>query len=119
MTTTMPQAQSTQKPLVDWEFQDYGVDHAQYFPGVGVSNTDWTAVYLGVGANAMDAALEALDDLCASRSESIAEFQAIKEIEREVLRFSDKDLRPVIPNCQGIEENEENELYHYVALFVK
>lgn len=41
--------------ITDYEVVSYGVDHEQYFPGVGTAYTEWTHVYLGAGYTEADA----------------------------------------------------------------
>jgi len=44
-----------------YEMTDYGIDHAQYFQGHGVSNTEFDHCTLGVGDSFNDAYVDALD----------------------------------------------------------
>ena len=49
------------KIISDFEIIDHGVDNPQYFPGCGVSGTDYTDVFTGCGVSAHEAFEECLE----------------------------------------------------------
>jgi hypothetical protein len=46
---------------VEYDIEDIGIEHPQYFSGAGVAYTDWEDVFVGAGDDAEGALLEALD----------------------------------------------------------
>lgn len=97
--------------IVEYEVRDYGYDHAQYFPGAGTAFTRWTDVYLGAG----DSPAEALEDALTQAASIGWNVEEINDT------LSDESK---IPACEECEEGDEycdhdNELYHYVAVFIR
>ncbi len=64
------------KKIAEWEIRNHGVDHSQYFPGVGVSHTDWDLVETGIGYSEKEAAEDALEQLASIGYEIPDELQA-------------------------------------------
>lgn len=48
-------------PPSEYLIENLGLDHAEYFQGVGVSNTGWEHVVVGIGDNAKDAYEDAVE----------------------------------------------------------
>lgn len=59
----MVSEQDEGKSILDWDIEDIGMEHPDYFQGRGVAMTDWDDVVVGVGDSARDAAEDALDQL--------------------------------------------------------
>jgi len=51
------------KRITDYEIIDHGIHHSQYFPGCGVLFTRFSHVVTGVGDNAFEAALDAIEQI--------------------------------------------------------
>jgi len=126
------------KIVTELQVMDLGVEHAQYFQGAGVADTGWEEVYVGVGMSAREAGEDAAENL-------YQVWEVPPEIEpllnNELEQLSDEEDVPLeseveehghVPTEEeetaetGIEEEyEENgmepaeEVYHYVAIFVK
>ena len=58
--------QNTDKQLGDWQWIDHGIEHEQYFQGCGVSFTEFTDCYTGIGASAQEAADDAAEQAAMS-----------------------------------------------------
>ena len=110
-----------------FEFQTLGIDYPSYFPGVGVSGTEWDAVYVGIGRSEREAADDAVDQFAMA----VDYEPVLAEIEAEVLTFSndesdieDEERAMAIEN--GVDPDDDikriaraEELPQvYVALFV-
>lgn len=89
---------------MEYEVQDLGVDHEQYFPGVGVAFTKWDAVYSGIGDTLREAIEDALE--CAATNDVDTTF-----IDGEA-GFDAADLDAPLPDDAG------DEAHHYAAVFV-
>lgn len=89
-----------------FEITDHGYDHAQYFQGAGVGNSDFTHCFLGAGNNAKDAYEDAADQAAQSGWDT----DKLPTRPRGI-RKSDK----VPASHQG----EDNEFYWYVSIRVR
>jgi hypothetical protein len=91
-----------------FEFEDHGVEHAQYFQGVGTAFTDWDSVYVGIGSSAREAAEDAAEN--ASQSMDSAEFAAIEPaIDMAIAEMSEE---------RTVADDDAGEIAHHVALFI-
>ncbi len=97
-----PKAAAGATEVVSWKIDVHGVDHPQYFPGVGTSGTKFNVVETGVGQNQREAAEDALEQLAVGSEQVInippaleAEINALPEGDavREHLKatYPDKD----------------------------
>lgn len=99
------------KPITEFEILDHGVDHAQYFPGCGVSFTKFDDVATGAGSTPEEAFSDALNQLAGKWDVS-----TIEESE-EVNGFRENKLWDTVP--QSIDEQDEmGELYYYISIRV-
>lgn len=104
---------SKRKTIAEFEILDHGVDHAQYFPGCGVSFTKFDDVATGVGNTPAEAFQGAIDILM----ENNWDVSTIEESE-EVNGFRENKLWDTVP--QSIDEQDEmGELYYYISVRVR
>lgn len=99
-----------------YTLESYGIDHAQYFPGVSTTFTQWDHVFLGAGDSPYDAAENAIDD-CAvcDYDTSMIKNTLRKRVDSRLLHFEDcPRSKRYGADCIGCDE-----LYFYVALFIK
>ena len=94
------------KTITEYEIRNFGVDHAQYFPGLGTAFTDWVTCALGCGSTPYAALEDALEDM------------AMQGYDVEGIK---NELSDVVPESieTANEEDESHELYCYVGLMVK
>jgi hypothetical protein len=91
--------------IAQYEVENIGPEHSQYFQGRGVSMTRFDAVYIGIG----DDAKEAYEDAVESAAMDDCDVSRLPSRPRGI-RKSDKLTA----------EEQENEDYHYhVALYVR
>lgn len=78
-------APSHKRPRIvrSWEVESYGVEHAQYFRGAGVSLTRWEDVAVGCGNSEREAVEDALEMLAQSGEWSFAPELGFAEPELE------------------------------------
>lgn len=98
----------SERPVGYYYWEDLGVDHAQYFPGVSVVFTGMDEVYVGVGSTPGEAAEDALE----SAAQAGWDVDAI-EIPAEI-QESTIDAHADCPP-----DDEDCELHYYVALFLR
>lgn len=102
----MPRPAGSGKPVAEYELEDIGIDHAQYFQGRGLygHRRQWEAVYVGVGDNPAESISDALD-------------QAAMD------GWNVAGIEPDWPNhpsaSAGFDPDEDNELYYYSAVYIK
>lgn len=72
-----------ERKVTDWEIEDHGVEHAQYFQGAGLAYTDFEDIATGVGMNALEAFDDAIDSLSVEWDVSEIVNQERPNIERE------------------------------------
>lgn len=130
---------SAVRTVTEFRFEDLGVDHAQYFQGVGVACTDWDAVFVGVGDTAREAAGDAWESCC-QVAEKCATPELVWEAGKQLSAYNNTISAHV--DCEhdgsclnyaagaaakgvqpdpiiGCDCHDECELSHRVALFVK
>src|SRR5690349_22894904 len=102
-----------QKIVTAFEFQDCGVDHAQYFPGVGVAYTDWDEVFLGCGDTAHEAADDATESMYSANDAMLPGLMA--QIDTAVDEFDDTEsahsgdcTTEHGPNCEMMPEGPDD-----------
>jgi len=95
------------KQITEYEYEDMGIHHSQYFPGAGVSFTKWERVYVGVGDTAEDAMNDAAE--MAAQSCEWADIPSAQE---------DFNTESAHEDCDD-HKDEDCELHHYVALFIR
>jgi hypothetical protein len=145
--TANGKTESSKGNVVDFEVEDIGVEHVQYFQGRGVSGSKWDDVFIGVGSSYNEAAGDALDMAAMSgynftpeqEKEIIwddpkGDYNLVDKVRREALHESEiKELADKIAKEDGIsveeareqaieqllDENVSNQLFYYVALYVK
>ena len=86
-----------------FEIRDLGVEHEQYFQGVGVAFTDWDAVYVGNGPTLREAIEDALEGAAQSDVDTSG---------MEPTDFTSEDLDRELPAGYA------DEVHVYAALFV-
>lgn len=91
------------KPITDHEVIVHGVEHEQYFQGCGVSFTSFADVATGIGGDAHEAFLDALEILADSWDVGDAE---------------QWDDAPSATDCQ-LDDEDHDELHVYVSVRVK
>lgn len=91
------------REVEDYEFEDKGVEHPDYFQGAGVSGTEWDEVFVGIGNSARDAALDAIELWLMS------------------VGHVDSKLEEITADAEamGEEEDSGDDTFHYVALYVQ
>lgn len=106
--------------IVQYELEDCGLDHAQYFPGRGVSFTNWDYCFVGAGSNPHEAAEDAIDQ-CAMSLELDQDIDKAvkntlrKRVDSRQLHFDDCPCsKRYGSECIGCDE-----LYYYAALYIK
>lgn len=97
-----------------YSLEDAGIDHAQYFPGVGTYGTEWDEAYTGAGSTLR----EAIDDVLESAAQSGVNTD---EIENPTAEFSDEQLDAPLhdPSDECQADNENCEHQHYAVLYVR
>lgn len=90
------------KTVTGHQILDHGVEGSQYFQGCGVSHTEYTEVYTGIG----DSAHEALEDALEQAAMSDWDVESIKN-----------DLSEEITIPEDAED--ESELHHFVSIRLK
>ena len=101
--------------VLEIEVTDYGIDHAQYFQGHGVSFTRYTHAYLGCGSNYKEALDDAIEQVA---MEGEFDCEGIDEKIYTENELYGKDLESVNTDSYH-EENENSEMYYYVGLRIK
>lgn len=127
------------KRIADYNLEDIGIDHCQYFTGRGTAHSDWDAVYVGAGDNPAESIADAIDQAASdgwitepldtssfgetpSVSDEITDQATqeaksqIKEEDYESLEDYTADLDILVDEI--IEEGEW-ELYYYTALYLR
>lgn len=109
--------------IAEWEVEDIGVEHSQYFQGRGTSFTHWDLVEVGIGETFNDALEDALEQLAMSgdvAGEDLDEIAKEKVSEKENERVT---VSTVLDENreEGDEEDDdgESELWYHVAVYVK
>lgn len=95
---------SSAKTIQDFEIQDKGFDHPDYFRGAGVAYTKWDDVYVGVGDSPWEAGQDALDAL------EQAGYDVPHDLKKEANKLSKK-------KDPAAEENPD--FLHYIAVYIK
>jgi hypothetical protein len=90
------------KKPTDHQVIDHGVDGSQYFQGCGVSCTEYTDVYTGIG----DSAHEALEDALEQAATSDWDVEEIHNYLSEGI---------TVPE----DAEEDSELHHFVSIRLK
>lgn len=120
--------------IVQYDVEDIGIDHSQYFVGRSTTFTKWDAVAVGIGENAF----EAFEDACQSLADQ--EFESVDELENPFNEDEDNsvelgwnhatycpmsedfepedddDISEYECNC---EHSDESELWYHVAIWVR
>lgn len=139
----LPDIQRAQgiKRVAEYELEDIGIDHQQYFTGRGTAYTNWDSVYVGTGDNPAEAIGDALDsaaqdgwvvDVPAKEAENWQEHPSVsdhirglakEEAEREI---KEEDYETPEDYEEAVEEKtEENleqgewELSYYAAVYLR
>jgi len=84
-----------------YHIKSYGLDHPQYFPGVGIVGTRWEDVAVGIGATEAEAYEDALESL-AQGDWDVSSLPSATD--------AGMDVEEVV--------SEDSELYYYVAVYV-
>lgn len=100
----MPVVRESTKPA-EYEWEDIGIVHSQYFQGRGTSHTDWDTVHIGIGVDAQDAADDALETAACSGWD-VSGVAIPTDFDDEVVEYDDED-------------EEDNELWYYVAIYLR
>lgn len=95
------------KTTIEYQIIDHGCDGEQYFPGCGVSFTQYDHVATGIGNSAREAALDAY--------EPVADFTAgvvddIGALYREIMELSD------VEDTDAGDPDTSPEWHHYVSI---
>lgn len=92
------------KRIGEYELEDIGIDHAQYFTGRGTAYTNWDYVFVGVGDNPAESIDDALD-------QAAMDGWNVEQIQPNW---------PTEPSAsEGIGPDEDSELYYYSAVWIK
>ena len=94
----------TERAIQDYDVESYGLDKGDYFPGVGVSGTDWSAVFVGIGDSEAAAAEDAVDSAASAG-------WSVETLPDSFGLSTEEDAASL--------SSEEVQFYHYVALFVR
>ena len=70
--------------IIEYEIEDIGIDHPQYFQGRGVATTRWATVAVGVGSDPLEAFDFALQQLV----EEDYTIDEISDNERALYRYA-------------------------------
>lgn len=85
--------------ITEYEWEDIGIVHPDYFQGRGVSCTEWDKVYLGIGYDTRSALRDAIENVATSGCN-------VKII--KLPRFKNIIVRKGQDGC-----------YYHVALYIK
>jgi hypothetical protein len=99
---------------------DLGEDHGQYFPGIGVANTEWDDVQLGVADSYAEAVEDAYDQLltrCVTLN-SPRNDRAAMQVEVDMI-LEDKQNWVNVHWKHVPDDDHDCEMAHYAAIFVK
>lgn len=120
--TSVTDAGTLPRVIKDFELLDFGVDHCQYFPGVGTAYTDFDHVALGCGDNFREAFDDALENMAQSHDERLNLAKLESDISEEY-DFASHNLESpgaseVYRKANHIDEDDDIdcELYYYVAI---
>ena len=89
--------------ITDWDVEDKGVEHPDYWQGAGVSHTKWTEVFVGTGSSAREAFDDALKQLSGQTDDQ-------NDIPHDLISFGKK-----LSNKPDAEDEQQ----HYVAIYIK
>jgi len=97
----------------DYSIEDCGIDHEQYFPGVGTAYTGWDSVFTGIGETLREAIEDALEsaaqgDIDTTNIDPTAGFSSSE---------LDAPLHDPTDECQS--DDEDCPHHHYAAFFVR
>ena len=95
--------------VIGYEVEDCGIEHVQYFQGLGTAFTDWDAVFVGVGENFAEALDDAIEQVCSAHDwtvtgEQVAQMQA---------EGSDDEVGDSDYPC------DMDEIFYHVGIYVK
>jgi len=128
------------KRVAEYELEDIGIEHSQYFTGRGTSHTNWDDVYVGIGDNpseAIDDALEAaavsgwlINDIDTSawpETPSVSDHlkheamgAAAEQIDRAEYDDDEADyLAAVEERAEEIMSEGDSELYYHAAVWLR
>lgn len=101
---------------VEFELEDCGVHHAQYFRGRGTTFTRWTECFVGMGCSAREAAEDA-----AEQAAMTLEIDTIEgALDRQIAALPGETSREIAEaDRECAEDGGDHELYHYVALYTR
>jgi len=97
----------------DYNIEDCGIDHEQYFQGVGTAYTEWDSVFVGIGETLREAIEDALEMAAQGDIDTTDIAGTIGFSESEL----DRPLHESTDECQS--DNEDCPHYHYAAFFVR
>lgn len=115
MNTPNTNAPAAKTLITDFEILDCGVDHAQYFQGIGTAFTRYNHASLGCGMTAAESIEDALEAV-AMEGENI-DFSAIEADEMyKALSSETRDIYEILGEEPTEEESEHDERYYYTAI---
>jgi hypothetical protein len=98
--------------------EDCGIDHEQYFPGVGVAYTAWDECYAGIGETLAEAIDDALENAAQDTNSTGA--RVVRRITDDRSRFTDSELHAPLHGrddaCSA--DSADCPHHHYAVLFV-
>jgi len=117
------------RKIKQYQWEDIGVEHSQYFQGRGTAYSNWEEVYIGIGEDAKEAISDAIDSAAMSGWD-------VDKLPKRPRGFSKETVQDVIdanrePSDEEEEEEDEEEeeeeeedeepteLYYHVALYVR
>ena len=110
----------------EWELEDIGIEHPQYFQGRGVADQDFfDAVFVGVGEDYNDALSDALESLAQSEDVDSATLDEIEKAEEISQSKADKNSVDAYNRKHredyGMEDEDDegSDAQYHVALYIK
>lgn len=109
-TTLKQENPVTMKPIAEFEFLDHGIQHEQYFPGCGLTHSQYAAVATGIG----DYPSEAIDDALENLAQQDWETEGMEERIRE----QEFPFRRTLPARPRVRVKDED-CHYYVSIRVR
>lgn len=113
---TKPQHKKTNmKNIKDFQVIDHGIEHAQFFQGCGVALTNYEHCVTGCGESAADAFNDALD--CIGQDDfNVETIQVSDDGKLFTSEKAEKNSVTTYLEKQGLEPQDDCELYYYVSI---
>ena len=102
----------TRKAITEYELLDHGIDNCQYFPGCGVSLTEFEDVATGCGDTPAEAINDALEQLAMSDWDA-------DSMEARILADEKWAALPELPSVYAEYGDDGEDCYYYVSIRVR